>query len=108
MRPYVSSAPTNVSQSVANVTIIRIEPMDVARIRFMTEQALGAFETLDRDDATYHAMLGLSDILLYVADDPVAIDLVRRIEALIDRECGGTKPNTADLGNGEHTPLVTL
>ncbi|MDO1580887.1 hypothetical protein Q2T52_02145 [Rhizobium oryzicola] len=82
--------------------------MDAEKVRFIAVDLLGAFETLDREDATYHAMLGLSDILLHVADDPVAVDLVSRIEDMIDRECGVGKPDASELIDGEVPPLVSL
>lgn len=61
--------------------------IDGARLRFLAVEALSGFETQDRNDATYGALLNLSNILLHVADDPIAVALVSRIETMIDGEC---------------------
>lgn len=82
--------------------------MDANRIRFIADDLLGAFETLDRKDATYHAMLGLIDILLHVADDPASIRLASRIKAMIDEECGIDDGNAGNLVDGEIPPSVAL
>lgn len=60
--------------------------MDAERVRFLAISALGGFETLDHDDAVEGAICDLLEVLRHVADDPVAIALIGRIEERIDRE----------------------
>nr|WP_228929757.1 hypothetical protein [Roseibium aggregatum] len=71
--------------------------MDTNRVRFLAYSALQGFETLDPEDALDGAIADLLDILLHVANDPVAVSLAERIERNVRGKIVFSGSDRADL-----------
>lgn len=92
--------------------LVRISP-SADQIRFWAQAALGAFETLDCEDAIAEAKCDLASILAYLdaldaANDPILVPGIEAIVPGIRLEIGRGKAQADNAPDLEHPRDVAL